>query len=501
MPHEILTWTPRIQRYPRLVAAGTILTLAWTGLARSQTSSPASEPSPAEEVGPVVNLEAIQKAFEVLAEKIDPTVVTIKAARTPESPLTNHQTDSESRKRRALLRRTYGAGSGVIIRSDGMILTTEHVIHGADEIFVHLHDGQEFGASIVQSDVRSDLAILSIPTTGLKAATLGDVNDLRQGHLVFALGNPFGVASEVGKASMSWGIVSALGRPLPLLGAADDRYYGNLIETTASINPGNSGGPLFDIHGHVVGIMAAISTRTGRSDGVGFAVPISRRTRQIIAMLMQGEEVEYGLLGAVVQTPDDAQRVKAGGPHSLGALVDAVDVDSPASRIRIRPGDLIIKFDGQDVFGADHLVRMVGSRPGRRTGLLPQQAEVHGPGGTGPSRPHRPRSQWSDSLAGPDDHDRHRRCRPRTADHRQHRQAPRPAGHLRPSQFAGRSSRLSAGNGPRSDRRRGGGHARRPPSDRPANPRHRCGRPPGRREALAAPIGVTTRAVPSRALH
>ena len=325
------------------------------GVARAASSTGSA-------IGPTADLQAIQNAFENLAKKVAPSVVAIKSIRNTPGPPASRDVGADP-SRQTLERRTSGAGSGVIIRQDGMILTNEHVIHEADEIVVHLHDGKEYVAWIVQVDPRSDLAVLQITAQGLTPAVLGDVAYLRQGHLVFAMGNPFGVASEVGHASMSWGIVSALGRPLPLLGAAEDRYYGNLIETTAPINPGNSGGPLFDIYGRVVGINTAISTRSGRSEGVGFAVPINQRTRRIIERLMRGQEVEYGLLGVFARTPDDPPRSATGGTKGRGALVESIDPDSPADRVRLQPGDLIVKFDGQDVMDADHLVRMVGGTP------------------------------------------------------------------------------------------------------------------------------------------
>lgn len=333
------------------------------GRKSTTTAQSTAVPRPARTgvIGPVADLQAIQNAFENLARRVAPSVVTIKSVRYNVRPPATREVMSQGRPRLTYERRTSGAGSGVIVRADGMILTNEHVIHDAEEIVIHLNDGREFLAYVVQIDPRSDLAVLQIETHGLTPAVLGDVATVKQGHLVFAMGNPFGVASEVGNASLSWGLVSALGRPLPLLGAAEDRYYGNLIETTAPINPGNSGGPLFDIYGRVIGINTAISTRTGRSEGVGFAVPICPRTRRIIDTLLRGDEVEYGLLGVMARTPDDHEREAAGGPKTRGALVESLDPGSPAEKAQIRPGDLIIRYDGQDVFDADHLVRMVGS--------------------------------------------------------------------------------------------------------------------------------------------
>ncbi len=345
--------------HPNRLQIGLVAAVALLAVALG-TSASAEEAQVEAGVGPMADLQAIQNAFEALAKKVAPAVVTIKSVRPEQrssaaSPVTGNVSTRG--------RRVYGAGSGVIIRADGMILTNEHVVHHALEIIVHLNDGREFTGELLQCDRRSDLAIVRIDTQDLPAAVLGDVAGLRQGHMVFAMGNPFGIASDAGGASMSWGVVKALGRPLPLLGAAEDRYYGNLIETDAAINPGNSGGPLFDIYGHVVGITTAISTRTGQSEGVGFAVPISHRTREIIEALLKGQEVEYGLLGVFLRTPDHKERARTGGPPNLGALVEAVDTGSPAHQVRIRPGDLIVRFDGRDVTDDDHLVRMVGSTP------------------------------------------------------------------------------------------------------------------------------------------
>lgn len=351
----MMTMHPPTFQYTCAVGVMSAVLATFAPAAQSATSPEAPTTAPKLLKGPVADLEAIQKAFEKLARVAAPSVVTVKCAREPRAKSLTGLNAPPSR------RRTYGAGSGVIIRSDGMILTNEHVIHGSEDITVHTHDGKEYQAAIVQTDPRSDLAVIQVSTKNLKAAALGDVSTLRQGHLVFAMGNPFGVASDVGHASMSWGLVSALGRPLPLLGYAEQRYYGNLIETTAAINPGNSGGPLFDIYGRVVGITTAISTRTGRSEGVGFAVPISRRTRHIIAELLRGHEVEYGLLGVLVHTPEPIERKAARVPPERGALVDAVDPGSPGEAAGIKPGDMIIRFDGQEILDSDHLVRLVGS--------------------------------------------------------------------------------------------------------------------------------------------
>ncbi|MEP0844856.1 MAG: PDZ domain-containing protein, partial [Phycisphaerae bacterium] len=224
-------------------------------------------------------------------------------------------------------------------------------------------DGDSFRVQGIASDPRSDLAVLRIDAKGLKAIPFGDVANVRQGHFVIVMGNPFGTASDNhGRPAMSFGVVSALGQELTRqLDPMGQRYYGNLIQTDARINPGNSGGPLLNIRGELIGINTAISTRSGANEGVGYAISIDRRTKDIIALLSEGKEVEYGYLGVNLDAPRRSERAAAGAPARGGAIIREVRPNTPAAAANLQEGDIIVEFDGQRVLDQDHLVRMVGA--------------------------------------------------------------------------------------------------------------------------------------------
>ena len=299
------------------------------------------------------DLVRFQNMIAALAKRVEPGVVSINAfrhgARGGQSTLMSH-------------------GSGFIVRSNGYIATNHHVVEGADAIEVSFFDGQKAKAQLVQFDPRRDLAVIKVDRSGLSAVRLADADAVRVGHLVFSVGNPFGLAYRAGHLSFSMGVVSAMGRSLTdqIDGAYNDRYYGNLIETDASINPGNSGGPLFDIDGQVIGIATAMISDSGVDEGHGYAIPMSRQTRRIIDMLIQGEVVRYGYLGVLIGTPDDALADRLGLPSARGALVQGLDGDprsSPAAQAGLRENDVIVAFDGQPVRDSEELIRLVGSTP------------------------------------------------------------------------------------------------------------------------------------------
>ncbi|MHC4092525.1 MAG: S1C family serine protease, partial [Planctomycetota bacterium] len=220
-------------------------------------------------------------------------------------------------------------GSGAVIRRDGYILTSTHVIEGADEIVVTMHDGREFEAELVQADQRSDLAVIKIEAQNLRPVRLGDLSRVRQGQWCFVVGNPFGLSNTSGKPALTYGIVSALGRDLndelnaEDLAEAERRYYGNLIQTSAAINPGNSGGPLFNINGEMTGVVIAIASRSGVNEGTGFAIPVTRRTREIIDLLRRGEQVQYGYLGVEVSDNRAGRRI-TGDHQAPGAVISGL---------------------------------------------------------------------------------------------------------------------------------------------------------------------------------
>lgn len=251
-------------------------------------------------------------------------------------------------------RQQQGLGSGVIISSNGFILTNNHVIEGADEIVVAIEkDGQtnEYKAEVIGSDARTDVGVLKIDATDLPALTLADSEDLRVGDITFAVGNPFGVGKTV-----TSGIISALGRGA--LGIVD---YENFIQTDASINPGNSGGALVDIQGRLIGINTAIISGSGGAQGVGFAVPINL-ARSIMERLIEDGSVRRGYLGVLIQpiSQDLAEAFKI--EDRSGALVGGLTPGGPAEKAGIEPGDIILKIDGTQVKSDQDLRLIVAQR-------------------------------------------------------------------------------------------------------------------------------------------
>ena len=261
-----------------------------------------------------------------------------------------------------------GVGSGVIISEDGYIVTNHHVVQvqrgrAADEIRVRLSDGVEYVATLVGSDKKTDVAILKIePEDVLPAVTVADSSNLRVGDIVFAIGNPLDVG-----LTATQGIVSALGRDsFGILGAGS---YENFIQTDAAVNQGNSGGALIDAAGRLVGINTAIVSRTGGSIGIGFAIPTDMALN-VVTNLIESGEVPRGLLGLlpVNLTPDLADAFNL--PSTRGALVNQVQLDSPADKAGIKHGDIIMQVDDVEIESAPQLRLVVSQmRPGRKVAV------------------------------------------------------------------------------------------------------------------------------------
>src|SRR6187551_843298 len=287
----------------------------------------------------------LRLSYAPIVQRAQPAVVNVYAAKTVQNrnPLLDDP----------LFRRFFGVpgqqpeqmqrslGSGVMVDSTGLVVTNNHVIEGADQVKISLADKREFEAEIVLKDSRTDLAVLKIKDGKEKFATLDFANsdELLVGDVVLAIGNPFGVGQTV-----THGIVSALARTQ--VGITDYQFF---IQTDAAINPGNSGGALVDMTGKLVGVNTAIFSRSGGSQGIGFAIPANMVRVVVASAKGGGTTVLRPWLGAKLQTvtPDIAESL--GLKRPVGALVATVSDKSPASRAGLKTGDLIVAVDGQTV--------------------------------------------------------------------------------------------------------------------------------------------------------
>ena len=241
------------------------------------------------------------------------------------------------------------AGSGVIVDSNGFIVTNNHVVEGATQITVTLSDRREFSAKVVGTDPKTDLAVVKIDAKDLPALKWADYEKLQVGDLVLAVGSPFGLSSTV-----TLGIISALGRGN--VGIAD---YEDFIQTDAAINPGNSGGALVNMSGELMGINTAIFSRTGGSEGIGFAIPSSIAV-DIVDSLQKTGKVVRGWMGVAIQeiTPALAKSFKL-PEQRKGVLISDVNENGPSHTAGIRRGDVVIAFNGKEVQNVSQLRNLV----------------------------------------------------------------------------------------------------------------------------------------------
>jgi len=255
-----------------------------------------------------------------------------------------------------------GTGSGVIVSADGYILTNNHVVENADDITVTLNDGRELKAKRIGTDPKTDLAVVKISADHLTFAKFGDSEGLQVGDWVLAFGSPFGFSQ-----TMTQGIISAKGRHVPIIAQNDPSLrgmtYENFLQTDAAINPGNSGGPLVNLKGEVVGINAAIASRTGAYNGIGFSIP-SNDAQYIMRSLIEHGKVVRGYLGIGIEdlghpSPGSKPLVdsikKSGYGSDKGVLVATVSPEGPAAKAGVEPGDVITSLNGKPVTNMDEL--------------------------------------------------------------------------------------------------------------------------------------------------
>ena len=260
----------------------------------------------------------------------------------------------------------HGIGSGVIISPDGYIVTNNHVVDGAMEVRVTLHDRRSFPAKVIGTDKLTDLAVVKIDAKDLPTIGWGDSTKLVPGQSVLAIGNPFGYF----RFSVTRGIVSAIDRPNPY--SDDPRKPGDFIQTDAAINPGNSGGPLVNAHGELIGINTFLISNTGAFSGAGFAIP-TQTVHPVVDALIKNGVVHHGYLGVGLNdvTPDNAKFFNLTG--NTGALIASVTPDSPASRAGLKEGDVVTAVNGQPVeTGSDLQVVVSEVAPGTKI-----QLDVH----------------------------------------------------------------------------------------------------------------------------
>jgi serine protease Do len=251
-------------------------------------------------------------------------------------------------------RKVSSLGSGFVVDGkEGLIVTNNHVIDGADEIVINFHDGTKLKVDrIVGKDTKTDLALLKVtPKKPLPEVSFGSSNDLKVGDWVMAIGNPFGLGGSV-----TVGIISAKQRDI------SSGPYDEYLQTDASINKGNSGGPLFNMDGEVIGVNTAIISPTGGSIGIGFAVP-SDTAISVVDQLRQFGETRRGWLGVRIKSVTEDIAESLGVKENSGALISSVTNDSPAEKAGIEAGDVVVKFDGRDVTSTRGLPRLVSQTP------------------------------------------------------------------------------------------------------------------------------------------
>jgi serine protease Do len=318
--------------------------ISWPSLAgRVQYAKTRAELAAIRDAAAGAELRSVGKLFTTLARVIGPAVVNVTGRR---ESYTQPDEIGALRGEGAGGGTDESVGSGVIVEADGIIVTNYHVVAQSDEIDVALADGRRFKANLVGADAGSDLAVLRIDAKDLPTAEWADSDAVEVGEMAWAIGNPFGLDRTI-----TYGIVSAVGRR----GVVDNPFQ-EFLQTDASINPGNSGGPLVDVHGHVIGITTAIVGKGFR--GIGFAIP-SNRARRVCKEIRTTGHVERGYLGMEVRELPMPPGARAAG----GVSVAAVDPRSPAARSGVKPGDVVISFDGEPVTEPAALVLLLLRSP------------------------------------------------------------------------------------------------------------------------------------------
>ncbi len=367
---------------PLFLSLALLGSCAWSGDAPAPMASPAAgtallaptqpDPAPAPAIlsatPPAATAASGRLTFAPMIKRVEPSVVTVFSTRTvhlqnqwapllKDDPFLRQFVDPGA----GVDRREQGLGSGVVVSSEGYILTNNHVVENADTVKVGFADSpEEYTAKVIGSDPKTDIAVLKIDAgkRPLLPITFGDSTRVEVGDVVFAIGNPFGVGETV-----TMGIISAVGR------AAGLAEYEDFLQTDASINPGNSGGALVDSEGRLVGINTAIVSPSGGNLGIGFAVPAALAANVMHSIITQGKVVR-GYLGVVIQNLDPLLAGKLGDQGAEGGLVADVEGNSPAAKAGIKATDVIVGIDGRRIEDDRHLrLTIAEMAPGEKVAL------------------------------------------------------------------------------------------------------------------------------------
>lgn len=333
-----------------------VLFPSWFGLSKNRLQLQYAPSYTTASSGPVSYAQAVDTASSAVVNLYSTKIVNKPINPLHEEPLLQHFFGDDLPQQRRI---ESSLGSAVIMSEDGYLLTNNHVTAGAEQIVVALKDGRETYARLIGSDPETDLAVLKIDLPNLPAIRLGHSDRVRIGDVVLAIGNPFGVGQTV-----TMGIVSATGRNQ--LGI---NTYEDFIQTDAAINPGNSGGALVDAHGDLLGINTAIFSRSGGSQGIGFAIPV-KLAMDVMRSIVEHGKVVRGWLGIEVQALTAELAESFGLPERSGVLVAGVFRDGPAAKAGLLPGDVILEIAGEAAHdGRISMNQVARMRPGEEMSL------------------------------------------------------------------------------------------------------------------------------------
>ncbi len=316
-----------------------------------------SSPGPHSNTGPVSYADAVERAAPAVVNIYTRKIITEANRPSASDPIFRYFFGENARRPRQ--RTESSLGSGVIVSPQGYILTNNHVIAAADEIQVALQDGQTTQAQLVGADPETDLAVLKINLKNLPVITLGNAKALRVGDVVLAIGNPFGVGQTV-----TSGIISATGRNM--LGI---NTFENFIQTDAAINPGNSGGALISAHGELIGINTAIFSKSGGSQGIGFAIPMSL-AKDVMTQIIEHGEVVRGWLGVVIQDVSHELARSFGLKDNTGVILSNVMPGGPADKAGLAVGDVITWVNKNKITDVKQALKLISKvKPGSKVHL------------------------------------------------------------------------------------------------------------------------------------